>query len=408
MRKYLLGVWILFVSLSSFLFAYDQELIGAYNYAYNVGITTMPTIDQANMNGKLIRAHMAKMMSNYATEILNLVPNTWKVCNFDDLSGQTEEIKWFITKSCQLWLMWVWVSNFNPQWDVTRAQFGTVLSRAVYGEMYNGWDPFYVKHLDALKADWIMNDISTPNNLLIRGHAMLMMKRADEIVNSLNTGLVVIDLISPTAKIVYSTTWSTTGNVTATLTGWSESITWVSAFSHIFTTNWTFIFYFQDIAWNAGSVTATVNNIADGSKPTASVKYSTTWATNWDVIATLTWWNESLTGVNTYTRTFTWNGTYTFTFSDLAGNTGSVTATVSNIDKTIPTANVNLSPLSWSYISWNIIATLTWYSEILTITNNGGLNTYTFTWNGSFVFNFVDAAGNTGSTSTTVSYRTGA
>ena len=63
-------------SLVSFLFAYDQELIGAYNYAYNVGITTMPTIDQANMNGKLIRGHMAKMMSNYAIEILNLVPNT--------------------------------------------------------------------------------------------------------------------------------------------------------------------------------------------------------------------------------------------------------------------------------------------------------------------------------------------
>jgi hypothetical protein len=60
----------------SFLFAYDQELIGAYNYAYNVGITTMAPIENANMNGNLIRAHMAKMMSNYATEILNLVPNT--------------------------------------------------------------------------------------------------------------------------------------------------------------------------------------------------------------------------------------------------------------------------------------------------------------------------------------------
>jgi len=36
----------------------------------------MPSIDEANMNGKLIRAHMAKMMSNYATEILNLVPDT--------------------------------------------------------------------------------------------------------------------------------------------------------------------------------------------------------------------------------------------------------------------------------------------------------------------------------------------
>ena len=53
----------------------------------------MPTIDQANMNGKLIRAHMAKMMANYATEILNLVPNTGKVCVFDDISGQTEELK---------------------------------------------------------------------------------------------------------------------------------------------------------------------------------------------------------------------------------------------------------------------------------------------------------------------------
>jgi hypothetical protein len=69
-----------------FLFAYDQELIGAYNYAYTVGITTMPTIDQANMNGNLIRAHMAKMMSNYATEVLNLVPNTGKVCDFNVVS----------------------------------------------------------------------------------------------------------------------------------------------------------------------------------------------------------------------------------------------------------------------------------------------------------------------------------
>ncbi|MEI6672750.1 MAG: hypothetical protein WCL02_05485 [bacterium] len=46
----------------------------------------MPTIDQANMNGKLIRAHMAKMMANYATEILNLIPNTGKACNFNDIT----------------------------------------------------------------------------------------------------------------------------------------------------------------------------------------------------------------------------------------------------------------------------------------------------------------------------------
>ena len=390
----------------SFLFAYDQELIGAYNYAYNVGITTMAPIENANMNGNLIRAHMAKMMSNYATEILNLVPNTWKVCNFDDLSGQNDEIKWFITKSCQLWLMWVGVTSFNPQWDVTRAQFGTVLSRSIYGEMYNGWDPYYVKHLDALKADWIMKDITTPTNLLIRGHAMLMMKRADEIVNNLNTWNIIIDLIAPTAKVKYSTTWSTVWNVTAYLTWWSEAITWANEYSHVFTENGSFIFYFQDLAWNAGSVTAMVNNITDGSKPTASVKYSTTWATNGDVIAYLTGRSETLTWVNAYNHTFTWNGSFTFNFQDIAGNTGSTTATVSNIDKTIPTWTITYNPTSWAYVSWNIVATLA-SSETITLTNNGWSNTYTFTWNGSFTFNFQDLAGNTGSATATVSYWTG-
>lgn len=407
MKKYLLGIWILFISFVSFLFAYDQELIGAYNYAYNVGITTMPTIDQANMDGKLIRGHMAKMMSNYAVEILNLVPNTWKVCDFDDLSWQNEEIKWFIIQSCQLWLMWVWLTSFDPQWEVTRAQFGTVLSRAMYGEMYNGGEPYYVNHLNKLKSDGIMKDISKPTNPEIRWYVMLMMKRADELINNLNTGWIVVDLISPTAKVSYSTTWSTTGNVTATLTGRSETITWVNAYSHIFTENWNFIFYFQDIAWNAGSVTAIVNNIADGSKPTASVKYSTTWTTNGEVIAYLTGRSETLTWVNAYNRTFTGNGNFTFNFQDIAWNTWSVTATVNNIDKTLPTASISLSPDSWTYVSWNIIATLTWYSESLTITNNGWSNNYTFTGNGNFTFNFVDNAGNTGSTTTTVNYWTG-
>lgn len=405
MRKYLIWVSMVLLASMGFLFAYDQELIWAYNYAYTIGITTMPTIDQANMNGKLIRAHMAKMMSNYATEVLNLVPNTWKICDFDDISGQTEELKWYIIQACQLGLMWVGVISFDPQWEVTRAQFGTVLSRAMYKEANNGGEPYYTKHLDALKADWIMKDISKPSNSEIRWYVMLMMQRADAFINSTgSTG----DSILPTAKVVYSTTGSTTGNVTATLTWRSETITGVNAYTHIFTGNGSFIFYFQDIAGNAGSTTATVNNIIDGSKPTASVKYSTTWATNGDVTVSLTGRSETLTGVNAYTHTFTGNGNFTFTFSDLAGNTGSVVATVANIDKTAPTATVSLLPLSWSYISGNIVATLTWYSEVLTITNNAWSANYTFTGNGSFIFNFADAAGNTGNATATVDYWTGA
>ena len=403
MRKFLIGISLLCVSSVGVLFAYNQELIGAYNYAHTIGITTMPTIDWANMNGKLIRAHMTKMMSNYAIKILKLVPNTGKVCTFDDISGQTDEMKWFITQSCQLGLMWVWLTHFNPEGEVTRAQFGTVLSRAMYGEKNNGWDPYYVKHLIALQASWVMKDISKPTNFEIRWYVMIMMQRADELIN--NTGGIV-DSTAPTAKVSYSTTGSTTGSVTTTLTGRNETITGVNTYSHIFTENGTFIFYFQDIAWNAGSVSATVNNIIDTTKPTTSVKYSTTWATNNDVTVTLTGRSETITGVNTYTHIFTGNGSYTFTFSDLAGNTGSVTATVNNIDKVIPTASILYTPTTWNYSSWNIIATLTGYSKSLTITNNGGSNNYTFTGNGNFIFNFVDAAGNIWSTTAIVNYWT--
>lgn len=408
MKKYFIWISIVVLASIGFLFAYDQELIWAYNYAYNIGITTMPTIDQANMNGKLLRSHMAKMMSKYAIEVLNLVPNTGKVCTFDDISWQTEEIKGFILQSCQLWLMWVGVTSFNPTWEVSRSQFGTVLSRAMYGEKNNGGEPYYVKHLTALQASGVMKDISKPNNLEIRWYVMLMMQRADDLITNANTG-VIIDITAPTAKIAYSTTWSTTGTVTATLTWRSEAITWVNTYTHTFTGNGSFIFYFQDLSGNAGSTTATVSNIVDGTKPTANVKYSTTWATNSDVIATLTWWSETITGVNAYTRTFTGNGSYIFTFSDLAGNTGSVTATVANIDKIIPTATVSLlpgNPGSWNYVSGNIVATLTWHSEALTITNNAWSANYTFTGNGSFIFNFVDGAGNTGSSTATVDYWT--
>ncbi len=70
------------------------------------------------------------------------------------------------------------ITAFKPNDRVTRAQFGTVLSRALYGESYNDGDPYYVRHLQALKEAKIMNDVSTPNASEVRGYVMLMMMRA--------------------------------------------------------------------------------------------------------------------------------------------------------------------------------------------------------------------------------------
>ena len=213
-----------------------------------------------------------------------------------------------------------------------------------------------------------------------------------------------IDKVAPTWIISYSTTWTTNGNVIATLTWLSESVTitnngWSS--NYTFTDNGTFTFNFSDAAGNTGSTTATVNNI-DKSWVYWTINYSTTWITNGNVIATI-----SLNRTGTITNngwstsyTFTWNGTFAFTYIDVLGNTWSTTATVNNIDKVAPSGVVSYST-TWA-TNGNVIATLTWLSESVTITNNGWSGNYTFTWNGTFTFNFVDAAGNTWSTTATV------
>jgi hypothetical protein len=159
---------------------YSEELEGAYDYAYNNGITTMSSIDNADMYGSLTRIAMAKMMANYAVEVLGKTPDTTKECSFPDVSEELDaQYDNGVTKACQLGLMGVGIDNFNPNGLVTRAEFGTVLSRALYGDANNGGTPYYADHLAALKDAGIMNNIDNPSMLEVRGYVMLMMQRAD-------------------------------------------------------------------------------------------------------------------------------------------------------------------------------------------------------------------------------------
>ncbi|HRX63959.1 MAG TPA: hypothetical protein P5060_02545 [Candidatus Absconditabacterales bacterium] len=161
--------------------SYSDELEGAYDYAYDNGITTMDSIDNADMYGSLTRIAMAKMMSNFAMDVLGSEPDTDMECTFPDVS-ETLDAQYDngVTNACQLGLMGVGVDNFDPYGIVDRAQFGTVLSRALYGDMYNGADPYYADHLEALQDAGIMNNISNPMAPEVRGYVMLMMQRADE------------------------------------------------------------------------------------------------------------------------------------------------------------------------------------------------------------------------------------
>lgn len=151
----------------------------AYNWAYQNGITTQNTIDKANMRWKITRAELAKMISNYAINVLWMENNMKNECVFDDVSDDFDKkYDYWILYSCQLWLMGQNIKEFKPNNFVTRAEFWTVLSRVLWWNKYEWWSTYYDNHLKALKSVWIMNDISSPKNNEIRWYVMLMLMRS--------------------------------------------------------------------------------------------------------------------------------------------------------------------------------------------------------------------------------------
>jgi hypothetical protein len=75
---------------------------------------------------------MAKMISNFAITFGGLTPNTGKQCTFSGIANQSSEMKFYIKLSCQLGLMGIHMANFDPNGEVTRGQFGTILSRVIW------------------------------------------------------------------------------------------------------------------------------------------------------------------------------------------------------------------------------------------------------------------------------------
>lgn len=143
----------------------------------------------------------------------------------------------------------------------------------------------------------------------------------------------------------------------------------------------------------------------DSIAPTALVIYSYTGITNQDVIATLTGSSESITITNTggVTHTFIANGTFAFTYMDSVGNTGSVNATVTNIDKTAPilaiigSGSQTIEAFSGTYSD----AGATWSDTVdgsgtIAIASSGNVNTRV---PGIYILTYskTDTAGNTGS-----------
>jgi len=169
---------------------YSFELNQAYTYACNVWITTMPDIQLADMMWPLLRKHLAKMISEFSMQVLWNKPDVNKVCVFSDIDQESVEMKYYMKTSCQLYLMGLHPDGitpkdvFDPDDVVTRAQFGTVLSRLLRQTQYVSLPDqlYYFRHLEALKNNNIMTQIygEWPSITELRWYVMLMMMRVNE------------------------------------------------------------------------------------------------------------------------------------------------------------------------------------------------------------------------------------
>jgi len=198
---------------------------------------------------------------------------------------------------------------------------------------------------------------------------------------------------------------------------------------------------------NVGNITTQTYTLTgiDRTPPTCSVAY----AVGTSVVATLTGCSKPIiTGADGGTHTFTGAGTYTFNFVDLAGNPGSATATAqvsactglaanaawntatsifqvrsgssrapsstgtynsspsatecrfmcaanylrdgtACVEATMPVCTVTYNITTPTF--QNVIATLTGCNMPITVTNNSGSVSRTFTGNGSFIFEFKNS-----------------
>ena len=165
--------------------SFGEEMTFAYIFAYQQWITTMPSLEEANLLWPLYRRDMAKMISVFATVWLNLKADSWEECIFDDMQLETQESKYYATVSCQLGLMGLKTDgtpaqSFYSDQVVSRAMFGTILSRLLRWWEYNWWVVRYEKHLDALFSKNIMKFIDNPEQDELRWYVMIMMKRIND------------------------------------------------------------------------------------------------------------------------------------------------------------------------------------------------------------------------------------
>jgi hypothetical protein len=135
------------------------------------------------MNWNLTRIQMAKMLSQYAINVLWQTPDTSKTIKFNDVTDKKNaDYDNGVTLAYQLWIMWQNMKDnkFRPNDEVSRAEFVTALSRLLYSTSdweYKSTSKYYTHHMEKLVSEWIITN-DNPTMKEKRWYVMIMLMRA--------------------------------------------------------------------------------------------------------------------------------------------------------------------------------------------------------------------------------------
>lgn len=221
--------------------------------------------------------------------------------------------------------------------------------------------------------------------------------------------------------VTVTATATDTGSGVVSMTKPDNTVVSGNTATYTVSSNGTLTFKATDSAGNISTQTVSVSNI-DTSTPTASLSVNNSAWTNQPVTITATGTDTGGSGVSSITTPggnivnassasyiVSANGTYTFTVTDSAGNVGSQSINITNIDTAPPTLSVTPSTTSW--INGSVVLTATGSDtssgvKSITLPNGtvftGASTTYSVSANGTYNFVVTDNAGNTSTKSITV------
>lgn len=160
------------------------EMEQAYNFSHSYWITTEASVKDAQMNGPLTRIQMAKMLSNFAMNVLWRQPDLSKwTLKFNDVTNNLDkEYDNAVTISYQLWIMGQNMPNnmFRPNDIVTRAEFVAAFSRMMYWTSdweYKSTSKYYTHHMEKLKNEKVLTN-TNPSLKEKRWYVMIMLMRS--------------------------------------------------------------------------------------------------------------------------------------------------------------------------------------------------------------------------------------